>query len=151
MILNNIIMSQTLNDRSLDGLHRALASPQGWNRDLSKPYKAPTPDLPLSGLLVRVYRHLGGSPSGSQNTKQVFFDRVDKLIMDTVSQKRLSVWARYGKRPLTLISKDDWDNGTFDHKRKCFMGDRGYSPRPPEYEDLHFNKDEIDAIWPQND
>ncbi|HTU10390.1 MAG TPA: hypothetical protein VMG08_05770 [Allosphingosinicella sp.] len=108
------------------------------------------PDLPLSGLLIRVYASfrfaIGSIPKGGK-ARTNFLRAVNLRIADTVKLNRLHVWARLGDRALEPIGEYDWGVGIFDHVRNVLFVPGPYS-NGIEYRDLHFNKEEIEAVWP---
>ena len=111
------------------------------------PDPQPQPDLPLNGLLVRVYAKLGGEPSGA-SARAAFKRRVNLEIMDRIAHNHLSVWGRFGVRALEAISDNLWQRGTLDHEKNAFSVSISYGD-PATYDDLHFNKAEIDKVWPK--
>lgn len=108
----------------------------------------PKPDLPLIGILGRVYRALGGAPRDGGNVAMAkFWRRVDLQIGDKVVVEHLHVWGRLGNTPLRRISESEWQDGTFNHKIKTLRVPTAYAD-PYEYTDLHFSKREIERVWP---
>jgi hypothetical protein len=122
---------------------RGQANPLGLARFVSKP----KPDLPLTGLLVRVYAALGPPPQGDLEERE-FWRSVNLAIADKVVSEELHVWARMGDRALALTPLDRWEVGEFDHKKGSLHVPVAYS-EGYELTDLHFYKAEIDRIWPE--
>lgn len=106
----------------------------------------PKPDLPLTGLLIRVYKKLGPPPH-DDDQRQAFYRRVNLEISDKVAVHQLHVWGRLGDLPLQAIYRHEWSHGRFDHRGKRFVHAYDFGTR--DFTDLHFNKAEIDEHWPQ--
>jgi hypothetical protein len=129
--------------------------PAGWNADSASALHRvmtgynPTPDMPLAGVLVRVYRAMGGPPDDTSHLSQ-FYRKVDLEIVDKVSQNDMSVWGRIGDRPLERIRMESWRMGGFDHRAKCFRAVNIDAVHRTKYAHLHFNKAEVDEIWPDD-
>jgi hypothetical protein len=136
----------------LDRVARRLAD-QGAGRGFrpkSRPsFPAPPrlPDLPLAGLLVRVYKKLGGAPAKGAAERPEFLRRVNLEIMDKVAHHKLHVWARFGERALDLITEEDWRQGSFNHLKNALHVPAAYS-EGYDLTDLHFNRAEVERVWP---
>lgn len=111
------------------------------------PPSPPKPDLPLNGLLVRIYKALGPSPEG-EAAKANFYRKVNFEIGDQVVENGLHVWGRYFERPREIISARALKRGRFDHRKGVFLAPTIDSD-PMKYTDLHFNTAEVDKIWPK--
>jgi hypothetical protein len=96
---------------------------------------------------VRVYKHLGGAPD-DKRAKLAFYDKVDREIANKVSLNELSVWGKLFKRPIGPISIETWRRGEFSHRQK-HLAVHGDAVHPLLYTDLHFNKRQVDDIWPK--
>ena len=105
------------------------------------------PDLPLKGVLVRLYKKLGPPPMDQQDWVR-FVRRINLAIADGVSQHGLLVWGRLGETPLRPISLMIWNHGMVLHQEDVFQFRHPDNPRADRYTDLTFNKAEIDQIWP---
>lgn len=111
------------------------------------------PDLPLVGVLGRVYKKLGGAPD-TGNTfaprakamKEEFYDKVDRELADRVHLNGMTLWGRYKNTPLRQIVNTN--RISFDHRSKTatIPGDAIQSMR---FTDIMFNKAEVDRVWPQ--
>lgn len=136
------------NQRALDGLARALGAqsaptyPPGLARYVIKP----KPDLPLNGVLIRVYLALGPIPKDNLE-KAKFWRRVNLEIADKVVAEELHTWGRFGDRALAPIPLDKWEEGKFDHKRAALRVPVAYS-EGYDLTELHFFKSEVERIWP---
>lgn len=108
----------------------------------------PQPDMPLNGLLVRLYKKQGPVPNDAAQLAR-FRRSVDREIANEVKLKKMRVWGHLGRRPIQLISQREWDAGEFYHMRGTFSVVSGYpDPTTTTYFDLYFNKDEVDRVWP---
>lgn len=105
------------------------------------------PDLPLPGLLVRVYAKHRLVPHG-EALSQAYYRKIDLEIADTVALNNLHVWGRWRDRPLAPLSFDSWKRGKFSHRRKTVTVPTVDSNMI--YTDLHFCIAEIDRHWPKD-
>lgn len=107
----------------------------------------PRPDLPLAGVLIRVYKKLGPVPTDAER-RTAFLQKVDHEIADCVKFNHMHVWGRSGEgRALEDIPLHIWESGAFDHAQKRFSWPPAYSSMC-YLTDLHFNKTEVDRVWP---
>lgn len=106
----------------------------------------PKPNLPLAGVLGRVYKVVG-STGDFAGQRQARYRKVDLEIVDQVTQNGLSVWGRYGSRALEQIRPSALRVGHLDHKKGTFSV-QGDAVHPMVYTDLKFNREEVDAVWP---
>lgn len=114
----------------------------------SRGMSTPNADMPFAGVLVRVYRKLGGAPE-QQAQKRDFYDRVDRELSKGVRQNRMSVWGFYGKRGPELLSMSTLANGWFEHKDGAFVVP-GDSVHPMRFQHLEFNREQVDNVWPDD-
>jgi hypothetical protein len=117
----------------LSGLQRAIAGYQ------------PKPDFPLAGVLVLVYKALGGIPS-ERHLRDEFFRQVDLTIADAIVENNLSVWGRVLDRPRQRISMASLRAGRLLHVWK-YLEVPTDAVRPTRYTDLMFNKAEVLDVW----
>jgi hypothetical protein len=104
-------------------------------------------NMPLNGVLVRVYKILGGAPD-KETDPDAFVDfirRVDFELADKVHLNRMSVWGRHGGAPLALIR--DTSRIRFHHYQKSLVIPTD-AIRFMDFTDLVFNKEEVDQVWP---
>ena len=120
-----------------------LSGQPGLARFVSKP----EPDLPLTGVLVRVYSVLGPVPKDVAGLLK-FYQKVDNLIADKVSVMGLHTWGRL-QGALMPLSVEAWQLGVFSHKTAFLIAPAPYNDDGVSYYDLHFCKHEIDKIWPE--
>lgn len=126
--------SRMWTEDSLNGLHRAVT---GYS---------PAPDIPLKGILGRVYKSLGGMPKEKQS-RDDFIRRVDLSISDAIVENGLSVWGRLFDRPRERISMATIRKGRLKHIWQ-YLEVPSDTVRPLRYTDLMFNKQEILEVWP---
>ena len=107
----------------------------------------PQPDFPLNGVLARIYGIVRNSNQDS-GSKEKLYDWVNREIADKVSERRMAVWARLGNRARQKITIDQICAGTFDHRAKKFTLISIYG-WPMTFEDIMFNKTEVDDVWPE--
>lgn len=120
--------------KGLDGLERALLGYQ------------PAPNFPLNGVIVKVYKSLGGMPK-ERHMKEKFIQKVDLAIADAIVERGLTVWGRLADRPREQISPTLLRKARFKHIWK-FIEVPVEAVRPVRYTDLMFNKEEIEEVWP---
>ena len=118
-------------------------NPRGLARFVKIP---PKPDIPITALYARVYKKLGGTPS-QDDRKNDFYKKVDREIADAVVLNKLSTWGYYRDTAIRSINYQSWQNGIFNHRNKT-LSIPGDSVRPMIFNDLKFNKEETDEIWP---
>jgi hypothetical protein len=106
----------------------------------------PEPDLPLRGLLDRVYAAAGPAPKDAAGLVK-FYQRIDNIISDKVSVKGLHTWGRL-QGGLIKLDAEAWQLGAFSHKNQNLLVPVPYG-EGVYYSDLHFWKHEIDKIWPK--
>jgi hypothetical protein len=116
-----------------------------WRHTKPAVAKAVEPDFPLNGLLIRVYGHYGYPRSAPSEAEQR--RKINLLIMDKVVQRGLSVWGRQGDLPLGKLSAYALARATLDH-RKSELRVASLDGDPNVYKDLHFNRAQVDAVWP---
>lgn len=105
-----------------------------------------TPDFPLAGILVRLYKIMGPQPDRDPSRSN-FWKKIDREIADQVAYKDMAVFGRIGNRALQKIDERSLRRGWFDHRKGVFYcsGDSIY---PLVFEDLKFFKSEVDVAWP---
>lgn len=118
----------------VNNLHRAISGYQ------------PKPDFPLSGVLVGVYKSLGGLPK-ERHLRDGFLRKVDLTIADAIVESSLSVWGRVQDRPRQRISMASLRACRFLHVWK-YLEVPTDNVRPTRYTDLMFNKEEVLEVWP---
>ncbi|MDA9918307.1 hypothetical protein N9D37_00265 [Erythrobacter sp.] len=119
--------------RAMKGLDRAL-------RGVS----SPEPDYPLVDMMRQVYGERKWPASRAD--QRAFVRKIDLEVADKISQQNASVWGRFHDTPLKSVG-EHWDRGTFKHITNSLTVPIGMEGTT--YKDLHFNKAEIDAIWPK--
>lgn len=106
----------------------------------------PVPDLQLNGVLVLVYKYLGGAPEDPAR-KREFYRKVDLVIQDKIVEQPLHVWGRFGRRARQRLSERSLKLGWLIHREGKF-----YAPTmdadPMEFTDLQFNRAEVLRAWP---
>lgn len=117
------------------GLHRILTGQVGGKR----------PNLPLAGVLVRVYRKLGGAPR-QENRRAEFRRNVDLEIADQVNLNGMSVWGRVNDEPLRPVL--NLHTARFDHMSGSVRVKDGNFIHYATFTDLKFCKAEVDEVWP---
>lgn len=107
----------------------------------------PKPDMNLTELLVRVYKHLGGAPK-EQPERDDFIRKIDFEIIDQITENGLHVWGRYGDRAREPISAYSLTRGKLNHRKDTFAVP-SVDSGPMVFRELRFNRDEVDQIWPK--
>lgn len=105
------------------------------------------PDLSLNELLVRVYKIMGPPPNEA-DARQRFNRKVDLRIIDTIVENSRHVWGRYRDRAREEIKLDSLRMGTLNHRKGTFSIP-GDAVRPMVFNELYFNRAEIDQHWPK--
>jgi hypothetical protein len=103
--------------------------------------------MPLDGVLIVVYKHLGGAPDDASR-KQAFYRKVDFEIQDKIVEKGLYVWGRFGSRARERLSAQSLKRGWLRHREKTFFAPT-LDSSPMEYTDLCFNKAQVRRAWPE--
>ena len=112
------------------------------------PFKSkPRPDMNLTELLVRVYKHLGGAPK-EQPERDNFIRKVDFEIIDQITENGLHVWGRYGDRAREPISAHSLRQGKLNHRMDTFAVP-SIDSGPMVFRELRFDRDEVDQVWPK--
>lgn len=138
----------SFNKRSVEGLHRALSVPPGWNRDLSKTYKKPMPDITAVEVILRIAKKDGIADENTEKAAN-HFRKIAIRVSDAMSLHDISVWGRINESPLKLLSREMAANGL--HLRGPTSGEFGTirAARISDDEqcwitDFHFNTSEIE-------
>lgn len=134
-------------EQARDEINRHLRIERGDPPWLETHRADPKPDLNFNGLMVRVYKNLGGSPPSGPSRKE-FWGRVDREVADKMSLNYLHAWGRMSPtQALREIDSSAWAEGLFAHRDKALFVPNGL--HTIEFSDLHFWKHEIDRIWPK--
>ena len=107
------------------------------------------PDLPFTGVLVRLYKKKGGMPE-EEGKKQEFLRSINLELGDQTHQKRMAVWGRIHNLPIDRISPYSLQYGAFDHRNKQFTATGLHAVRSTVWTDLKFCKAEVDEVWPDD-
>lgn len=72
-------------------------------------------------------------------------------FQDRVFNKHLKTWGRLGGSALGEIDPDDWRHATFRWWKGELYVPSQWSAGSLTYEDVRFNKSQVDQIWPEKD
>lgn len=134
-------------EQAAEYIARHLRMAEAYPPGLATVRVNPKPDLNFNGLMVRVYKRLGGSPPTGPSRKE-FWSLVDREVADKMSLNNLHAWGRMSpNQALREIDPSTWAEGLFDHRDKALFMPSGL--HTVEYSDLHFWAHEIDRIWPK--
>lgn len=128
-------------NEKLDGLERAMLG-------VSPPANA-KPDLMLSKIFPRVYKKVRSENPNREFSKLALINRVDLEIGDIVKLHELTVWGRWGNRPIEIIPRAYLNKGEFKHKNEQFITPTIDTVRWSVYTDIKLNRAEIEAKWPK--
>jgi hypothetical protein len=110
----------------------------------------PECDMPMKAFLGRIYKKLGPAPNPIDVAREEYEKRVDLEIIDKIVSRNLHVWGRTGpKGALLPVDADRLPSATIDHRKQEVEVQWPYNSGT--YWDLHFNKAEIDRVWPPAD
>jgi hypothetical protein len=105
------------------------------------------PNLKLDGVLVLVYKYLGGCPDDAAK-KREFYRRVNLTIQDGFTLHGLRVWGRAFDFGASEIPQDRLEFALMDHRNhKLYIGGE-WANSGIEYTDLMFNREQVELIWP---
>lgn len=110
-------------------------------------------DMSFKQVIARVQAKLGDVPhAGKQLTparradRSRYFDKLDLEIADRVYANKMHVWARNAGRPRTQLRRLDQLHFRTRSGQIMVQGD---AVRPMVFEDVMFNRAEVEAVWPQ--
>ena len=119
----------------------------GLERSLLPSFEKPKPDLPLTGLLIRVYARHRPMPNDNIGKGKLWI-KIDQEIADAVVENELHSWGRTSPgRARRPIDVSDWQHGNFNHRDKT-LGVAGLYSDGFKLTDLCFCEAEIERIWP---
>ncbi len=108
----------------------------------------PKPNMNLTELLTRVYARHRPLPEDNMGKARVW-QKIDFEIIDAIVENDLHVWGRYMGRARERIRMEALQKGKFNHKARTFSVPSIDTVRPMIFEDLYFNREEVDQIWPK--
>jgi hypothetical protein len=131
-----------------------------WDLERERDKKhVPLPDIPLEEVVARV---VGVRPS------ELFSDDNPQKTSDALGEIRekagLGAVLCWGRRnavhsnlifyPREEIDREVWINAQIDYlkfirDRKCDLGIANGQPTGNNYSDIHFNREQVDAVWPK--